>query len=189
MFSGSKQTFGAPASTGFGFGNNNQQQQPQQASPFGNSFARPAATTGFGQPQAQTSSLFGAQPQASVGLFGAASAAPTFGQTQAAPQTGFAGKDVHVTHISPYSSLSFPCRLPTPGQHLCLRSQCGHRQHDHVRPGWHHSLRGRQASRNHRLWWFLCDATTTGSHVHLWSTEYGQHRSHGILLWPTTSDA
>lgn len=98
MFSGSKPTFGTPTNTGFGFNNNQQQQQPQQqASPFGNSFARPAATTGFGQPQQQqNTSLFGAQPQPGGGLFGAASAAPSFGQTQTAPQTGFSGKMIAV---------------------------------------------------------------------------------------------
>lgn len=88
MFSGSKPTFGTPSNTGFGF-NNNQ----QQASPFGNSFAKPATTgfqpTGFGQ---QSAPLFGTQPQAGGGLFGAASTTPAFGQTQTAPQTGFSGK-------------------------------------------------------------------------------------------------
>lgn len=105
MFSGSKPTFGTPTNTGFGFGNTNQQQQQQQASPFGNSFARPAATNpGFAQ---QNTSLFGAQPAATGGLFGAASTAPAFGQTQAAPQTGFSGELLEITEVRK------PARVPS----------------------------------------------------------------------------
>lgn len=107
MFSGSsKPTFGTPTNTGFGF--NSSQPQQQQASPFGNSFAR--TTTGFGQPQQQNTSLFGAQPQATGGMFGGASAAPAFGQTQTAPQTGFSGK------INPFPTFHSPLLImPSPG--------------------------------------------------------------------------
>lgn len=119
MFSGSsKPTFGTPTNTGFGF--NSSQPQQQQASPFGNSFAR--TTTGFGQPQQQNTSLFGAQPQATGGMFGGASAAPAFGQTQTAPQTGFSGKiNPFPTFHSPLLIMPFP-RLPTTNKHVSLWS-------------------------------------------------------------------
>lgn len=89
MFSGSKPTFGMATPTPLGF--NNQQQQ-QQASPFGSSFARPATTTGFGAPQQQNTSLFGAQPQAAGGMFGSPTTATSFGAPQTAPQQGFSGE-------------------------------------------------------------------------------------------------
>lgn len=87
MFGGSKQTFGQPASTGFGFGGTT-----NTATPFGGQPTGFGQTSAFGQPA--NNSLFGGSAATQgTGLFGA-STSTAFGQPQqqqAPQQTGFGG--------------------------------------------------------------------------------------------------